>query len=67
MTTRNAVPKRLKTGQRVTIGTIYRWAVIHPNGRGSLWVDRTIAREHANQFLGAQVVRLNPITGVVSK
>lgn len=58
--------KKLKTGQRVMVKSIYRWAVVLDKAEGWLEPSRSSARRMA-AILGGRVIRLNPITGVVSK
>lgn len=70
MTTRNAVTKKLKTGQRVTLSGVQKWAVVFDDGATVLRHSRAEARACVHVFSAratARIVRLNPITGVVSK
>lgn len=69
MPTRNEVTKKLKTGQRVTLPESPRWAVLFDYGSCELFMQRSAARIFARQFSSfpGRIVRLNPITGVVSK
>lgn len=61
--------KKLKTGQRVTIKTWDRWATISGRGHEMSHPSRSKARLWKETFPEdhCRIVRLNPITGVVSK
>lgn len=71
MATRNEVTtKKLKTGQRVTLDIHWKWAVSFSNGKNVLFATRNDARKVAKLWKHgyvSRIVRLNPITGVVSK
>ena len=68
MPTSNAVPtKKLKTGKRVKLKHL-QWAVVSDEGRLMfLEPSREGARWMKGNYQGSRIVRLNPITGVVSK
>lgn len=71
MATRNAVQtKKLKTGQKVTVNNYgAKWASVHSDGAAYFHESRREAREWIKSLPNDQmrIVRLNPITGVVSK